>query len=879
MSIGHRISNLFTRSKLDREIDSELRSHIEMRIADSIASGMSPDEARRDALVRFGNPTLMKERVTAADAELKLAALWRDLHYTTRQLRRSPSFTITAVLTLALGIGANVVVFSVLNALILKRLDVPQANNLYNVVQKQHGNDNQSYPDYHDYQSLNTTFSDIAAYRIQRAGLNAGRAATKCWFYEVSGNYFDMLGVQPALGRLFHADDEHGPNSAPNVVLSDAYWRSHFNGDPRIIGTTVEINKHPFTVVGVAPRSFHGTELFFWPDFWVPMVNQQQIEGYDFLSKRGNHGIWMLGRLKPGASPQQATDNLNSIASQLAKRYPDFDDGLSARLVRPGLAGDQLGDASQTFLLGIMLLALLVLLAASANLASIFAARTADRGRELAIRLAIGSSRWHILRQVLSEAVLISLMGGVVGTLFSAVLLRALTGWQPFAEFPVHVTVVPDARVYGVALLLSVASGILFGLLPVGQIWSTSAAQVMKSGAQGKMLFRRFTLRDVLLGVQIALCTLLVMSSFVALRGMVRSLHAPLGFQPQGVVLADTDFQMAGHSDDASVQIQKRMLEEAARIPGVTAVGTIDEPPLGTGGSSSAVYPQGTSDFRISNSVLTAKYYSISPGYLEAAGTRLLLGRDFTWQDDANAPKVALVNGTFAQQMFGNSSAVGRRFMTGDNRSYEIVGVLEDGKYESLTEAPTAAMFFPLAQSSDSDTALVVRSQLPPSKIAPALDRMLAGIDPSLPFTIHSWPDALAFVLFPARVATASLGIMGLLAALLAVTGVFGMATYSVSRRMKELGIRMALGARPAQVIGSALGRPLVLLFCGSAAGLFLGVIASSLLAQIVYQATPRDPFVLAGVILTMALLGLLAIWIPARRALTLDPAPLLRED
>ncbi len=879
MSLGRRISNLFSRSKLEQEIDAELNSHIEMRIADGVASGMSPEQARRDALLRFGNPTLMKESVTAADAELKIAALWRDLRYTARQLRRSPSFTITAVLTLALGIGANVVVFSVLNSLILKRLDVPNANGLYNIVHKSHGDDNQSYPDYEDFQALNTTFSDIATYRIQRAGLDKGKGATKSWIYEVSGNYFDMLGVQPLLGRLLHASDEHGPNSAPYVVLAETFWRSHFNGNPQVIGTTVELDKHPFTIVGVAPKAFHGTELFFWPDFWMPMVNEQQIEGYDFLSKRGNHGLWVLGRLKPDVTPQQATDNLNSIASQLATRYPSFDDGLDARLVQPGLAGDQLGDASRTFLLGIMLLALLVLVAACANLASIFAARTADRSRELAIRLAIGSSRWHILRQVLSEALLISLLGGLLGTLFSAVLLRALTGWQPFAEIPIHVAVVPDARVYFVALALSIASGVLFGLLPVRQIWGTSAAQVIKSGPHSTLLFRRFSLRDLLLGVQIALCTLLVMSSFVALRGMVRSLHAPLGFEPQGVTLAETDMQMAGLSDAASEATQKRMLDESARIPGVTAVGIIDARPLGVGGSSSPVYPQGTTDFRPSNSVQTAKYYSISPGYLQAAQTRLLTGRDFTWHDDAKAPKVALVNDTFAQKMFGSSFAVGRRFMTATGSSYEIVGVLEDGKYDSLTETPTPAIFYPLTQGEESETALVVRSQLPTSDIAPALDRMLASIDPSLPFTIHSWPDALAFVLFPARVATASLGIMGLLAASLAVTGIFGMATYSVSRRMKELGIRVALGARPAQVIRSALGRPLVLLLWGSAAGLVMGMVASRLLAEIVYQATPRDPLVLGGVILTMALLGLLAIWIPARRALLLDPAPLLRED
>jgi ABC-type antimicrobial peptide transport system permease subunit len=321
------------------------------------------------------------------------------------------------------------------------------------------------------------------------------------------------------------------------------------------------------------------------------------------------------------------------------------------------------------------------------------------------------------------------------------------------------------------------------------------------------------------------------------------------------------------------------MLEEIGRIPGVASVGIIDAIPLGTGGSSTAIYRIDTADFRVSNSAFGAKYFSISAGYLQAAGTRLLNGRDFTWHDDAKAPKVAIVNEKFARAMFGNPSPLGLQFKMGDNVPREIVGVVENGKYDSLTETPWAAVFFPLEQNPNSYTSLVVRSPLPPAEIVPELRRVLAQIDPSLPFVFHTWPDALAFVQFPARVATASLGVMGLLAAMLAVTGVFGLAMYSVSKRMREFGIRVAVGAQPSHLMRSALSRPLILLLSGSAAGLFLGVIASQLLAQIVYQATPRDPLVLAGVILTMALLGLVATWIPAQRALHVHPASLLREE
>src|SRR2546423_13592574 len=404
MSFFHRIVNSFQRSKVEQEFDRELKSHLEMRIADNIAAGMSPGEARRDALIRFGNRVVIKEGVTAADAEMVFAALWRETRYAVRQLRRSPAFTFTALVTLILGIGANVVVFSVLNALVLRPLDVPQPDGLYNVVHEVHGYDNQSYPDYLDFQSKNTTFSDLAAYRIQIAGLTSGSAAYKCWFYRASGNYFDMLGVQAAYGRVFHAGDEHGANSAPYIVLSHAFWVAHFASDPGVVGTVLHINKHPFTVIGVAPSGFHGTDLFIWPDFWMPMVDSPDEEGTGFLSNRGRHNIWILGKLKPDVSPRQASENLNSIARELARQYPASDDQLSARLVKPGLMGDVFGDPARSFLAGIMVLAFLVLLAACANLASLFAARTADRSREMAIRLAHRPSRWGVLQPFLARA-------------------------------------------------------------------------------------------------------------------------------------------------------------------------------------------------------------------------------------------------------------------------------------------------------------------------------------------------------------------------------------------------------------------------------------------------------------------------------------------
>ncbi len=805
--------------------------------------------------------------------------LWTDVRIATRRLRRAPGFVLIAVLSLTMAIAANLVVFGVMNAAILQPLPmVAHADRLETIEHTQSGYLSQSYPDYQDIRARNTTFSEMAAFRISEIAVNTGEQTKTSWAYEVTGGYFDMLGLRPELGRFFHASDEHGPNSAPFVVLSDGFWRARFGGDPRVIGAAVNLNKHPFTVIGVAPAGFHGTELFLWPDFYMPMVNEEQVDGYSYLNERHNHGIFAIGLLKPGVSLEQGAADLNRIAVQMQKQNPTDDDQLGFRLVKPGWFGDQLGPAARSFLAGLLLLAILVLTAACVNLASIFAARAADRGRELAIRVAIGSSRWRVLRQVLAEAALLSVAGGMIGSLAAGALLQVLSGWSPMATLPIRLTVTADARVYSLAVLLAAASGILPAILTARQIWRIDAMQAMKGTSQP--VLRRFSVRDALLGLQVALCALLVTCALVGLRGMIRELDAPLGFQPQGAMLVETEMKMAGYSDASALPVQKRMLEAAAQIPGVTAVGTMDEPPLNAGGSTTPVYRQGTTDFRNSNSATVAKFFTISPGWLEAAGTRLVAGRDFTWHDDNHAPHVALVNETFAQQMFGSvSAAVGGHFAEPGPTKYEVVGVVENGKYGSLTETPTPAMFWPLGQNNENDTTLVVRSERTPAEMAAALQTMMAKIDPSLPVTIESWPSSLALALFPARVATVALGILGLLAGMLAATGIFGMASYTVARRLREMGIRVALGAQRKQVLEAAMGRTVLLLSVGSAAGLAFGILGSRVLANVVYEATVYDPVVLSGAIVMMIAIGALAAAVPARRAVLVEPAVLLREE
>ncbi len=875
-----RFLELFHRFRIDDDMDEEIRSHIQHRADDLERSGMSRAEAERRARIEFGGRDRFTEECREALGSTFIGTLIQDVRFSLRVLRKSPGFTIVAVLTLALAIGANAVVFGVLNGLILRQLNVPDAESLYGI---EHGNEHsmyESYPDYLDLRDRNRSFDGLAACTGDLVGVDTGDNTARSWVYAVSGNYFDVLRIQPYLGRVLHSSDERGPNSASYIVLSYAYWRTHFQGDPGAVGRTVRLNKNPFTIIGVTPPGFHGTLLIFSPDFFVPMVNQEQIEGKSTLELRATQSVFAtLGHLKPGVTPEQAAVDLNTIGAYLEKTYPRDHGATTFKLARPGLYGNYLGGPLKAFVSGLMLLAGLILLGACANLGSLFAARAADRSREVALRLALGGSHRRILRQLLTEAVVISLSGGALGLWGSIVLLRQLSVWQPFPRYPISVLVSPDANVYAMAFVLAVVSGLLFGIVPMRQVLHANPYQIVKAGPGGTA-GQRISLRDLLLVVQIAICAVLVTSSIVAVRGLVRSLHSNFGFEPNNVLLADTDLSMARYTGDQVPAMQKRMIDAVAAIPGVESVGVVGRPPLAEGSFGAMVFTDTTTNLTPSNALFNGTRYNISPEYFRAAGTALLAGRAFSWHDDKDGPRVAVVNRNFAGRVFGSpTNALGGYFKMRDGTRVQVVGIVEDGKYMSLTEDPEPAVFLPIMQAPMSETWMVVRSSRDPDQIAAAVRTTVRGLDTGLPVYTETWNRRLSNALFPARMATASLGVLGVMGAMLSITGIFGMAAYSVSRRLRELGIRIALGAQRQAILSAALGRALKLLAFGSAAGLMLGIFASGLLASIVYQATSRDPLVLAAVVLTMVLLGLLATWIPAQRALSIDPLELLREE
>jgi len=803
----------------------------------------------------------------------------QDLRYSLRQLRKSPGFSVAAVLTVAMAIGANAVVFSVLNGVILRPLNVPQPESLYLLESATDKNTAQSYPDYLDFRDRTHSFDALAAFGMGQGAINTGEGPSVEWNVEASCNYFDALRIRPYLGRFFHDSDDHGPNSAPYMVLSYDYWHSHFHDD-RGVGRVVQLNEHPFTIIGVAPPEFRGTIVFFSPNFWVPIVNREQIDGGTDMNKRGSRWIFMsIGHLKPGVTLAAAVADLNAIGSYLVKTYPKDERPGGFALARPNLLGDQFAPGVQAFIAGLMLLTGLILLAACANLGSLFAARAVDRAKEIAMRLALGSSRNRILRALFTEAVMISLAGGAIGMWASVGFLRWLSQWQPFGNFPLHTPVNPDASVYALALLLSLLSGFLFGAVPVRQVLRTEAYQVIKTGSSAA-LGRKITARDLLLAVQIALCAVLITSSLVAVRGLINAMHGDFGFDLHNSMLVGADLHMAGYSSDRIPAMEKRMVEAIAAIPGVESVGLTDALLLNDQGTSS-IYRDQTTDVRPANAALGDVYtYHVSPEYLHAEGTTLLSGRSFTWHDDKDSPRVGIVNKEFARRIFGSvQNAIGSYYKLPDGTRVQVVGVAQNGKYGKLTEAPQPAMFMPILQYPGSSAWLVVRSSRDPEQLGTAVRSTLHQIDARLPVAIETRPDEIGLQLFPPQVASTALGVLGGMGAMLAITGIFGMAAYSVSKRLRELGIRVALGAQRKEIVKAALGRAVKLLAFGSAAGLILGLLASRLLSDIVYQATPRDPVVLAGVVLAMAMLGLVATWFPARRALSLDPMILLREE
>lgn len=807
--------------------------------------------------------------------------LRRDLIVCFRQLGKSPGFTAAAIITLALGIGANASVFSLVNAVVFRPFGVERQDEL--VFFNTHTAKNEfpaiSYPDYKDYQDRNTVLSGLALYRIAPVSMSQGNSKnSRVWGYLASGNYFDMLGVNPALGRLLHPADDVTRDGHPLAVISYSCWRGRFAADPEIAGKKVKLNGLDYTIVGVAPAGFVGTELIYTPEIWVPMAMTKQIENGD-LDNRRNQNYFAVGHLKPGVSTKQAEAALNVIAAALGREYPDADAGVSIVLSPPGMAGTMLRGAITGFSAVLMVVAGMVLLIACVNLASLLLARAADRRKETAIRLALGAGRGHLMRQLLTESLVLSIAGGAAGILLALWLTGLFNAWRPPIDVPVIPKVVMDTRVLLFASVVSLVTGLLFGLAPAWQSVRTTLAPALKNDASADKL-RRLNLRDILVCSQVALSVALLIGSVLVVRSLQHAMSLHLGFEPRHAASLSYSLDLQGYDEARGRQFQRRLLDKLRSTPGVDAVGAASTLPLTLNISNSSIYLEGKPAPRAGDAPMVAMY-GVTPGYLRAMQTKLVAGRDFDERDTKDAPLAVLVNEAFAKQLLPGENPLGKRFRHGTEGEWkQIVGIVEDGKYRALQEQPQPAVFQCMEQRYYADQTVIVRSPLPEAETVRLLRRAVAELDPALTiFDEGSLTSQLGLALLPARLVAVVLSAFGLLAVVLAATGVYGIMAYAVSRRTREIGIRIALGATSTQVLGTVLARTAALVGVGTVLGLALALAGGRSFEQILFDVSARDPLTYVLVVTLMAMVALLACLVPARRAIGVEPLTALRME
>jgi predicted permease len=804
-----------------------------------------------------------------------------DVRLAIRRLLASPGFTLVAVATLALGIGANTAVFSILNRVLFRPLPLAHPAEIValNTVAAKAVTPTFSYPNYKDLRDRTHTLAGLVAYRMAPMALSRGNANARIWGYMVSGNYFEVAGVQAVLGRTITPADDVHRGGHPVAVLSYACWQRRFGGDPGIAGQTIRINGLNFTVLGVTPPAFRGTELFFSPDVYVPMAMVRQIEpGFDWIDSRRAGNLFVIGRLQPGVTPQRAEAELNSLAVQLGREYPADNAGMGIRLSPPGLAGTFLRGAVVGFTGVLLGVTGLVLLIACINLAGLLLARASDRRKEIGICLALGAGRMRLVRQMFFESLALSAAGAGAGLMLAWWLTDAVASWRPPVDVPLDLSSGIDVRVLFFTCAVAVGTAFLFGLTPAMQATRTDLLSSLKNA--GKQKTRRWVLRDVVVAMQVAFSVVLLAGSVLVVRSLQNALSIHLGFETHGAAVVSFDLSLQGYDEPRARDLQHRLIDSVRNTPGIESAALADRIPLGLDFSRNSIYVEGKPVPKASE-VPESYSYDASPALFHTMRTRLVAGREFTANDRPGEPRVSIVNQAFVDSFLPGEQPLGKRFRYSIGKEWRtIVGVVETGKYFSLSESHEPAVWDSLDQDYSPLTAVVARSRLPEQETLRLLRKAVLDLDPGISFyQASTFEDHLRLPLFPARLAASALGSFGVLALLLAAVGIYGLMAYAVARRTREFGIRAALGARPADLLESVLKRAAVLLGCGIAAGAAGAALAGPLYGAILYNVNPRDPLTLALAAVLIVLVGLSACALPAWRALRIDPVVALRED
>jgi len=814
-----------------------------------------------------------------------MQTLWQDLRYGLRTLARKPGFTVIAVISLALGIGANTAIFSLVNLILFRPLPVANPQEVVSVspVGKDGALAAFSYPNYIDFRDRNEVLSGLLASRFVVVSMSRNGNNEKVWGDLVSGNYFDVLGVKPALGRSFLPEEDKTRLSHPVVVISHSLWQRRFGGDPSVVDSDVLINGMKFKVIGVAPAGFKGTEVIYTPEIYAPFATQKWIEPEnDYLDKRDESNMFAVGRLKPGVSAAQAEASLNLLAAQLAKDFPNENEGLGIQVIPPGFVVPQFRNAMLGVSAALMGLVALVLLIACANLANLLLARATERGKEIAIRLSIGASRARIVRQLLTESVMLAVAGGLAGVALARWIIDSIMALKPPIAIPITLELHVDWRVLVFSMIVSVITGILFGLVPALQATKPDLIPALKDAASQSGA-RRSLLRNGLVVAQIAVSLLLLIAAGLTLRALQQLRVMNPGFNPENVLMMNFDLRLQGYQTDVGAQLRKQLLNRVESLPGAQSASITGFMPLSMNYSGTAILIEGRPQERGVNAP-SAMQAGVGLKYFETIGTPLVAGRDLTEQDQEGKTRSAVVNETFARKFFPGANpietALGKQFRTSpEEQPWQISGVAKDGKYWTIGEDPQAFVWFPIRDQL-SYNHLLVRTSAKPETLIGAIRAEFRNLDPNLPVTdVKTLTEHMSLSLFPARAFASLLSAFGLLALTLAAIGIFGVMSYAVSQRTREIGVRMALGAGAKDIFKLVIGRGLSLTLIGVGVGLALAVVGTRFLSSLLYNVSAVDPLAFVGVTLLLVAVAFLACYFPARRAMKTDPMVALRHD
>jgi len=897
------LRGLFRKRDAERELDDELRDFLDKSTAEKMSAGMTREEAYRAARLEIGGVEAVKEEVRSVSWETHLETLWNDLRFGARLLRFNPVFAGAAILSLALGIGANTAIFQLLDAVRMRTLPVKNPQELASVLidprKKASGRfegrqSDLTYAMWEQVRAQQQGFSGVFAWSPTEFNIARGGEVHNVEALWVSGDFFETLGVEPLIGRVLTPADDRPGCASPGVVISYSFWQHEYAGDASVIGRALSVNRHPFPIIGVTRPSFYGVEVGRYFDVAAPLCAERIVDAGDAMLDATD--MWWLasmGRLKPGWTIERATAQLRAISPGVfeATLPTNFNpqqakDFLSYKLgVRPAGTGvsDLRGDYEDPLWL-LLALAALVLVIASANLANLLLARASAREKEMGMRMAIGASRGRLIRQLLAECLLLSIIGAALGALLAHNLSQLLVASLSTHHDPLFVDLGTDWRVLGFTTALAVLTCLLFGLAPALRATDVSPGLVLKEGGRGSTDgHARFGLRRILVVSQIALSLTLLVGALLFARSLGKLAAVDAGFQRDGILLTEIDFKALNLSNERRISFANELLNRVGAIPGVEAVAAAAIVPLSGNGAAHDILPGATGAAKEDNPV--AVFNRVSPGFFKTMRTPILAGRDFDHHDAAGSPLVAIVNEAFARKIVKTGNPVGTMFrvrsMSKITGPYEIVGVVKDTKYMDLREDTQEIVYTPVAQYDhpDADTQILIRSNMPVSSLISAVKTTASGTNANLDVSFVVFHQMIEDGLLRDRVMAQLSGFFGVLAVLLAVIGLYGVISYMAASRRKEIGIRMSLGANRGSIVALVLSESLLLLAIGLTIGVVLSLAASRAAASLLFGLKPHDATTLVVATISLAAIALAASYVPALRASKLDPMDALRNE